>query len=71
MQKWEYNAEFFIQAEPRWSFDKINRERFEDLGDEGWELVSIQPIAQVDKPKFPAGQEVVDGFWGYFKRPKG
>ena len=69
MQKWEYNAEFFIQAEPRWFLDKINEERLADLGQRGWELVSIQTMSEVDKPKFPAGREVVDGFMGYFKRP--
>ena len=63
MQKWEYNAKFFIQPEPRYSFDEITRDRLEKLGDKGWELVSIQPMSNVEMPKFPAGREVVDGFW--------
>ena len=70
MQKWEYHAEFLIQAEPRWSLSDINEGRLRELGDKGWELVSIQPMSDVDKPAFPAGREVVDGIWAYFKRPK-
>lgn len=69
MEKWEFQSVLFDVYKGKYaSLDErflLEKDMFESLGSEGWELVSVVPITETKEPDATHTSQI----YFYFKRP--